>query len=67
MRRFDVRMAFRLYRFEIVGFGVLIGLLSIAAVVVAGNLDATGSGAICNRNGVPGNPSTCEAMGRAAS
>jgi len=65
MTRFDLRMAFRLHRFEIVGFGVLIGLLAIAAVVVAGNLDATGYGAHCNRNGAPENATECEAMGRA--
>lgn len=67
MTRFDLRMAFRLHRFESVGFGVLIGLLAVAALIVAGNLDATGYGASCNRNGAPGNPSACEAMGRAYS
>jgi hypothetical protein len=64
MTLFDVRVAFRLHRFEILGFGVLIGLLSIAAVVVAGNLDATGYGASCRLDGGP-NPTACEAMGRA--
>jgi hypothetical protein len=64
MTRFDLRMAFRLHRFEIVGFGVLIGLLSIAAVVVAGNLDATGYGARCDPMG-GGNPPECERLGRA--
>jgi hypothetical protein len=62
MRRFDLRIAFRLHRFEIVGFGVLIGLLAIAAVVTAGMLDATGYGARCwTGTQTP----DCEAMGRA--
>jgi hypothetical protein len=72
MRRFDVRMAFRLHRFEFIGFALLIGLLSLAAVVVAANLDATGYGANCNVSGAQanpsdaqGNPPACEAMGRA--
>jgi hypothetical protein len=65
MKRFDLRMAFRLHRFEILGFGLLIGLLSVAAVVVAANLDATGYGANCNVNGAPGNAPACAAMGRA--
>jgi len=64
MTLFDVRMAFRLHRFEILGFGVLIGLLSIAAVVVAGNLDATGYGVSCRLDGGP-NPTECAAMGSA--
>ncbi len=60
--RFDVRMAFRLHRFELVGFGVLIAFLAAAAVGVAGMLDATGYGANCDpmRDNVP----ACEAMGR---
>ena len=62
MTRFDLRLAFRLQRFEIVGFALLIGLLSIAAVVTAGMLDATGYGAHCwNGTQTP----DCEAMGRA--
>lgn len=64
MKLVDLRLAFRLHRFEIVGFGVLIVLLSIAAVVTAGMLDATGYGTQCRRDGGP-NPAACEAMGRA--
>lgn len=64
MRLVDLRLAFRLHRFELVGFGVLIVLLSMAAVVTAGMLDATGYGAQCSRDGGP-NPAACEAMGRA--
>jgi hypothetical protein len=62
MRFPDVQLAFRLHRFEIVGFGVLIGLLAIAAVVTAGMLDATGYGTRCwTGTQTP----ACEAMGRA--
>jgi hypothetical protein len=56
-------VALRLHRFEIVGFGVLIAVLAVAAVIVAGNLDATGYGARCDPMG--GNPPACERMGRA--
>ena len=62
MRTFDLRLALRLHRFEILGLGVLIGLLSIAAVITAGMLDATGYGAQC-WTGTP--TPDCEAMGRA--
>ena len=66
MTLFDLRMAFRLHRFEILGFGALIGLLAIAAVVVAGNLDATGYGARCDpMDSMGGNPPECERMGQA--
>jgi hypothetical protein len=59
---FDLRMAFRMHRFEIVGFGILIGLLAVAALVTAAQLDATGFGATC----LPEvNSPACEAMGRA--
>ncbi len=64
MTLFDLRMAFRLHRFEILGFGALIGLLAIAAVVVVGNLDATGYGARCDPMG-GGNSPECERMGQA--
>jgi hypothetical protein len=63
MTRTDLRLALRLHRFEIVGFGLLIGLLALAAVVIAANLDATGYGAHCSQ--VEANPPECEAMGRA--
>jgi hypothetical protein len=60
--RFDVRLAFRLHRFEVLGFGVLVALLAIAAVVTAAQLDATGYGAHCwDGTQTP----ACEAMGRA--
>ena len=62
MTRFDVRLAFRLHRFEVLGFGVLVALLAIAAVVTAAQLDATGYGAHCwDGTQTP----ACEAMGRA--
>ena len=62
MTRFDLRIAFRLHRFEIVGFSVLIALLAIAAILTAGQLDATGYGSHCwNGTQTP----DCEAMGRA--
>ncbi len=63
MTSLDLRLAFRLHRFEIVGFGVLIAVLAVAAVIVAGNLDATGYGARCDPMG--GNPPACERMGQA--
>lgn len=59
---FDLRLAWRLHRFELVGFGVLVAFLAAAAVGVAGLLDATGYGASCDPLG--GNPPACEAMGR---
>ena len=62
MTRLDVRLTLRLYRFEIISFGALIGLLAIAAVVTADMLDSTGYGASC-WNGI-GSPD-CESMGRA--
>ena len=62
MTRLDVRLTFRLYRFEIISFSVLIGLLAIAAVVTANMLDATGYGANCWTG--TGSPA-CESMGRA--
>ena len=62
MTRFDLRLAFRLHRFEVIGFGTLVALLSIAAFVTAAQLDATGYGAHC----WDGTQTTaCEAMGRA--
>ena len=62
MTRFDLRLAFRLHRFEVIGFGALFVLLSIAAFVTAAQLDATGYGANC----WDGTQTTaCEAMGRA--
>lgn len=66
MTLLDLRLAFRLHRFEIVGFGVLIGLLTVAAFIVAGNLDATGYGARCDpMDSIGGNPPECERMGQA--
>lgn len=62
MRLLDLRLVVRLHRFEILGFGVLIGLLAIAAVVTAGMLDATGYGTHCWTGT---NTPDCEAMGRA--
>ena len=60
--RWDVRHAFRLQRFELVGFAALIALLAAAGVGVAGLLDATGYGAACDPMG--GGPPACAAMGR---
>jgi hypothetical protein len=60
MRFFDLRLAFRLTRFEILGFAVLIALASVAAVVTAAQLDATGWGAHCPRTDMQ--PPACEAM-----
>ena len=66
MTLLDLRLAFRLHRFEIVGFGLLIGLLAGAALIVAGNLDATGYGARCDpMDSMGGNPPECERMGQA--
>jgi hypothetical protein len=59
----DVRHAFRLQRFELVGFGVLLGVLAVAGLAVAGMLDATGYGALCDPMAA-GNPPECESMGR---
>lgn len=62
MTRFDIRLAFRLHRFEVLGFGVLVALFAIAAVITAAQLDATGYGAHCwDGTQTP----ACEAMGRA--
>jgi hypothetical protein len=62
MTRVDLRIAFRLHRFEVIGFAVLIALLTVAALVVAAQLDATGYGAHCyDGSQTP----ACEAMGRA--
>ena len=62
MTRFDVRLAFRLHRFEVIGFVVLITLLTVAALITAAQLDATGYGAHCwDGTQTP----ACEAMGRA--
>ena len=44
---FDLRLAWRLHRFEVVGFGVLLAFLVAAAIGVAGLLDATGYGTYC--------------------
>jgi hypothetical protein len=60
--RWDVRHAFRLQRFELLGFGLLLGVLAAAAVGVAGLVDATGFGATCNPMGAS-NPPACESMG----
>ena len=66
MTRFDLRLAFRLNRFEIVVLGLLIGVVGVAAVVVAGNLDATGYGATClGLNPDQPMPPSCESAGRA--
>jgi hypothetical protein len=59
---FDVRLAWRLHRFESVGFGILIALAAGAALFVAGELDATGYGARCLGATAPDG---CEALGRA--
>jgi hypothetical protein len=62
MTLLDVRLAFRLHHFEILGLGALVGLGAIAADITAWMLDATGYGARC----WTGTGSTdCEAMGRA--
>lgn len=64
-RRFlDLRLAFRLHRFEVVGFGVLIGLLAAATFLIAGGLDAIRSGAGCDP--VRGNPAECAQLMRTA-
>jgi hypothetical protein len=47
MKLVDVRLAFRLQRFEIVGFTVLIALACIGAYLTAAQLDATGYGPPC--------------------
>lgn len=60
--RWDVRHAFRLHRFELGGFALLVTVVGAAAVGIAGLLDATGYGASCGPVG--GNPPACESMGR---
>lgn len=65
MNAFDVRHAWRLHRFEFVGFGILIALASGAAFFVAGELDATGYGARCIGGTDAGGSAGCEALGRA--
>jgi hypothetical protein len=62
MKAFDIGLAWRLHRFEFVGFGLLIAVAAGAAFFVAGELDATGFGARC-LDGVPA--AGCEALGRA--
>jgi hypothetical protein len=61
-RAFDLRLAWRLHRFEVVGFGVLMAFLVAAAIGVAGLLDATGYGTTCV--GLEAPPPACEAIGR---
>ena len=61
--RWDLRHAFRLQRFELLGFALLLALLAAAAAGVAGLLDATGYGATCNPMAAA-NPAACEARGR---
>jgi hypothetical protein len=62
--RFDLRLAFRLHRFEIVGFTALVSVLAAAGVGLAGLLDATGYGAACDPMQDIGYSPACEAMGR---
>ena len=59
----DVRHAFRLQRFEVVGFAALVVVLSAAVVGLAGVIDATGYGSHCDPLAGT-NPVACEAMGR---
>jgi len=59
---FDLRLAWRLHRFEILGFGVLLAFLVAAAIGVAGLLDSTEYGATCMGTGAQ--PPQCEAIGR---
>jgi hypothetical protein len=66
MTRFDLRLAFRLNRFEIIVLGLLIGVVGVAAVLVAGDLDATGYGTTCLALGPDSPmPPACEEAGRA--
>jgi hypothetical protein len=58
--RVDLRLAFRLHRFELVGFGIVIVFLAAAGIGVAGLLDATGYGVSCDPTGVFS--PACEAM-----
>ena len=44
---FDLRLAYRLHRFELVGFGLLLLVLVAAAIGAAWALDATGYGQLC--------------------
>jgi hypothetical protein len=60
---FDLRLAWRLNRFEAIGFGVLLAFLVAAAIGVAGLLDATGYGRLCMGD-AGAQPVACEAMGR---
>jgi hypothetical protein len=60
---FDLRLAWRLNRFELVGFGVLLVFLVAAAIGVAGLLDATGYGRLCMGD-AGAQPLACEAIGR---
>ncbi len=60
--RFDLRLAWRLHRFELIGFGVLLAFLVAASSGVAGLLDATGYGTTCMGTGAQ--PPQCEAIGR---
>lgn len=54
MTRFDVRLALRLHRFEVVGFAVLVGLFTAAALFVAGRLDNTRYADLCPPDGSGG-------------
>jgi hypothetical protein len=60
---FDLRLAWRLSRFEIIGFGALLAFLVAAAIGVAGLLDATGYGRLC-LGAAGAQPAACEAIGR---
>jgi hypothetical protein len=60
---FDLRLAWRLHRFEALGFGVLLAFLAAAAIGVAGLLDATGYARLCMGD-AGAQPAACEAIGR---
>lgn len=68
MRRraaFDLRLAYRLHRFELIGFGLLLLVLASAAIGVAWLLDATGYGQLClAQDAGLGMTPDCEARGR---
>ncbi len=62
MTPFDLRLALRLHRFEVVGFAALVALLSAAAVLVAVSLDNTGYADLCPFDGSGGR--ACELIGQ---
>lgn len=51
MMRDSIRLTFRMHRFELVALGIATAVLTVAAIVVAGHLDAVGFGPCASPTG----------------